>query len=144
MPTSRRTIVIDRPIDVVFAFFTTPANDLRWRPHLKEVDESAVPQTGSRVRQVVAGPGGRGIEADIEVTGLTPPSRYAFQVVKGPARPRGEFLFASRGADATEVTLELAADFSGLKGLILSGSVQKAMDGETAALDTAKSLIESQ
>ena len=144
MPASRRTLVVQRPIDVVFAFFTTPANDLRWRPHVKEIDGSAVPRAGARIRQVVAGPGGRGIEADIEVTALTAPSRYAFQVVKGPARPRGEFLFTTSGADATEVTLELAADFSGLKRLILSGSVQKAMDGETAALDRAKALIESE
>lgn len=144
MPASRRTVVINRPIDVVFAFFTTPANDLRWRPHVKEVDASAVPRTGSRIRQVVQGPAGRGIEADIEVTALTEPSRYAFQVVTGPARPRGEFVFTSRGATATEVTLELAADFSGLKALVLSRSVQRAMDGETAALETAKALVEAE
>lgn len=61
---SRRTIVKRWPTDVVFAFFTTPANDLRGRPHVKENDGSVAPRVGSRVRQVVAGrpgwPGDRG------------------------------------------------------------------------------------
>lgn len=104
---SRRTIVIRWPTDVVFAFFTTPANDLRGRPHVKENDGSVTPRVGvaSPAGRGRAGPDGRGIEADIEVTAFTAPNRYAFQVVKGPARLRGEFRFTSSGADTTEVTM---------------------------------------
>ena len=144
MPAAQRTIVIDRPIDEVFRFFTTPANDPRWRSHVKEVDGSAVPRTGIRIRQVVSGPGGRGIDADIEVTDCTAPTHYAFAVVAGPARPRGEFSFRSNGPASTEVTLGLEAELRGLTRLLLSGSVQKAMEGEVAGLDRAKALIESE
>jgi hypothetical protein len=35
MPAARRTIVIERPIDDVFAFLTDPANDRSWRTHVK-------------------------------------------------------------------------------------------------------------
>jgi uncharacterized protein YndB with AHSA1/START domain len=144
MPAAQRTILIQRPVETVFAFFTTPSNDPRWRPHVKEIDGPAQLQAGSRIHQVVAGPGGRGIDADIEVTDYSAPTRYAFEVVAGPARPRGEYAFESTDGGATTVTFSLTADLSGVKKLFMSGPVQKSMDGEMAALDTAKALLESE
>jgi uncharacterized protein YndB with AHSA1/START domain len=141
MPAATRTITIDRDPDTVFAFFTEPQNDPTWRPHVKEIAAQGPPGPGARIHQVVAGPGGRGIRADIEVTAYEPPSRYAFRVVAGPARPVGEFRFAPVGS-GTEVTFSLSAEIGGLKKLLMSGPVQKSMDGEMAALDRAKALIE--
>jgi hypothetical protein len=89
----------------------------------------------------VEGPGGRGIAADIEVTAYERPTRYAFQVVAGPARPRGEFQFAP-SSGGTEVRFSLSAEIGGIKKFLLSAPVQRSMDGEMAALDTAKRLIE--
>jgi hypothetical protein len=62
--------------------------------------------------------------------------------VAGPVRPRGDFRFAPAGA-GTEVDFSLAGELSGLKKLLMSGAVQKSMDGEMAGLDTAKRIIES-
>jgi uncharacterized protein YndB with AHSA1/START domain len=142
MPSAQRTIVIARPLDGVFAFFTDPANDRSWRPAVKEISTQDPPGVGRRIHQVVAGPGGRGIAADIEVTGYEPSSRYAFQVVAGPARPQGEFRFIET-PNGTEVHFSLSAELSGIKKLLMSGAVQRSMDGEMAGLDTAKRLIES-
>jgi hypothetical protein len=89
----------------------------------------------------VEGPGGRGIKADIEVTGYEPPARYAFKVVAGPARPVGEFRIAPAGTGSS-VSFSLSAELGGLKGLFMGRPVQASMDGEMAALDTAKRLIE--
>ena len=36
MPHAERTITINRSPDDVFAFFTDPAKDRSWRPHVKE------------------------------------------------------------------------------------------------------------
>lgn len=141
MPSAQRTIVIDRGPDQVFAFFADPANDQKWRPHVKEIVAEGAAGVGSRIHQVVEGPGGRGIAADIEVIAYEPPRRYAFQVVAGPARPRGEFLFVPSG-NGTEVRFSLGAELGGFKKLLLSRPVQTSMDGEMAALDTAKGLIE--
>jgi uncharacterized protein YndB with AHSA1/START domain len=141
MPSASRTVIIDRPIDDVFAFFTTHANDLSWRPLLKEITAEGPPAVGARIHQVIPGPGGRGIVADIEVTAYEPPRRYAFKVVAGPVRPHGEFRLRPAGA-TTEVTLSLSADLGGLKKLVLSRPVQKSMNGEVAGLDTAKRVIE--
>jgi uncharacterized protein YndB with AHSA1/START domain len=142
MPSAQRTIVINRPADQVFAFFANPANDQKWREHVKEVAADGPARVGSRVHQVVEGPGGRGIAADIEVTAYEPPTRYAFQVVAGPARPRGEFRFTPSGS-GTQVAFSLSADLGGWKKLLLSGPVQGSMDGEMRALDTAKRLLEA-
>lgn len=144
MPSAQRTIVIDRPVEAVFSFFSTPSNDLRWRPHVKQIEDPPQMRTGERIRQVIAGPGGRGIDADIEVTDYAPSSRYAFTVVAGPARPRGEFVFTNAGPDSTSVTFSLSADLGGLKKMLMSGPVQKSMDAEMASLDTAKRLLESE
>ena len=142
MPSAQRTIVIDKPVDEVFAFFTDPANDLRWRTHVKEVSSGAPVVEGARIHQVVKGPAGRGIPADIVVTAYEPTTRYAFRVVAGPARPVGEFRFAPDG-DATAVSLSLSAELRGLKKMLMSRSVQGAMDGEVRGLDRAKAALES-
>ncbi|MEW1952854.1 SRPBCC family protein [Terrabacter sp. NPDC080008] len=144
MPAAQRTIVIERPLEAVFSFFCTPSNDVRWRPHVKQILDPPEMRPGARIRQVIAGPGGRGIDADIEVTDYAPSSHYAFAVVAGPARPRGEFVFTSMGPGSTSVTFSLSADLGGFKKLLMSGPVQKSMDGEMASLDTAKRLLESE
>jgi uncharacterized protein YndB with AHSA1/START domain len=142
MPEAQRTILIDRPADTVFAFFADPANDQKWRPHVKEIAAPGPIAVGTTVHQVVAGPAGRGIQADIEVTAYEPPTLYAFKVTAGPARPVGEYRFTTSG-NATEVTFVLRAELSGVKKVVMSKPVQSSMNGEMAALDTAKALIES-
>ena len=41
MPRARRRIIIDRPVAHVFAFFSDPSNDLKWRTHAKEIAQTA-------------------------------------------------------------------------------------------------------
>jgi uncharacterized protein YndB with AHSA1/START domain len=141
MPQAQRAVRISRPVTEVFAFFTDPANDSRWRPGVKEISAADAIRVGTRIRQVVAGPGGRGVPADIEVTEYQPPVRYAFRGTAGPVRPVGGFQFASV-SDGTEVSFSLEAELSGIKKLLMSKPVQKSMDGEMAALDKAKEILE--
>jgi hypothetical protein len=75
------------------------------------------------------------------VTAYEPPSRYAFKVIAGPARPVGEFRFTP-AEGGTEVSFSLTAELSGVKAMLMSKAVQKSMDGQMAALDKAKALIE--
>jgi uncharacterized protein YndB with AHSA1/START domain len=141
MPSAHRSVDIHRAPTDVFDFFTDPSNESRWRTHVKEVSADGPVGVGSRIHQVVRGPGGRGIPADIEVTAHEPPHHYAFRVVAGPVRPVGEFRFAGEG-DSTTVSFSLEAPLTGLKKLLMSNAVQKSMDSEMQALDRAKSLIE--
>ena len=135
--------MISRPVSAVFAFFTDHDNDRSWRPAVKEIRADGPPAVGARVHQVIAGPAGRGIPADIEITSYVPDQQYAFAVVAGPVRPRGEFRFAPTADGGTEVALTLSADLGGVKKLLLGRSVQKSMDSEAAGLDRAKSVLES-
>ena len=98
---------------------------------------------GTRIHQVIKGPGGRGLGADIEITANEPSARYAFQVVAGPVHPRGDFRFSPAGS-GSEVSFSLATDLEWLsRSSLCRAAVQRSMDGEMAGLDTAKRLIES-
>ena len=143
MPSAQRTIRIGRSPEAVFAFLTDPTNDLRWRSGVKEMTAEGGPGVGRRIHQVVVGPGGRGIAADIEVTAYDPPTRYAFRTVSGPVRPIGEYRLAASGADGTDLSFALTAEIGGWKRLVMGGAVQKSMDGEMAALDKAKAILET-
>lgn len=142
MPSASRTIYIDRAAAEVFTFFTTPTNEMTWRTSVLEFSSDGPVTAGARIHQRVAGPGGRSIEADIEVTAYEPNSRYAFAGVAGPVRPVGEYRFVEAGG-GTDVTFSLTAEVGGLKKLVMSGPVQKSMDGEMASLDRAKAALES-
>lgn len=97
---------------------------------------------GVRYAQRIAGPGGREVPADIEVTALDPDERVAFRGVAGPVRPRGSYAFMP-AEGGTAVTFTLDAELTGIKKLLLGRAVQKSMDGEMAGLDRAKALLES-
>ena len=143
MPSAQRSVRIGRPVSEVFAFFADPANEPKWRgSHLKEFTPQGPIAVGTRIRQVVAGPMGRGLDADIEITDLQPEARYAFKGVAGPLRPLGEYTFRPV-EDGTEVTFRLDAPLAGLKKVFMGNSVQKAMNAEMAALDTAKAVLEA-
>jgi carbon monoxide dehydrogenase subunit G len=141
MPSAQRTISMNTTPEKAFAFFSDPANDMRWRPGVKEISAMGAPAVGAKVHQVVAGPGGRGIAADIEVTAYEPPTHYAFKVIAGPARPNGEFRIRPT-ASGVDVTFSLDAELGGLKKFLLGRPVQGSMNAEMAALDTAKQLLE--
>jgi uncharacterized protein YndB with AHSA1/START domain len=141
MAHAERTVTINRPPDQVFAFFADPANDRRWRQGVKEMTAEGAPGRGAHVRQVVSGPGGRSIPADIEIDAYDPPTRYAFHAIAGPVRPSGEYRFAP-AASGTAVTFSLNAEVGGWKKWVMGGQVQRTMDGEMAALDRAKAILE--
>lgn len=142
MPHAERTITVLAPPATVFAFFTTPANDPRWRPGVKDIKAEGPPRVGGVVHQTVAGTMGRGIKADIEISAYEPTTLYAFRAVEGPIRPVGSYAFATTEG-GTEVTFTLTAEVTGLKKMIMAAAVQKSMDGEMSALDTAKKILEA-
>lgn len=134
--------MINAPVDTVFAFFTTPANDPLWRGGIKDIHADGEPGVGNVVHQTIAGPMGRGIGADIEITAYDPTSRYAFQVIAGPVRPKGSYDFATVDG-GTQVTFTLEADITGLKKAMMGKPVQKNMDAEMSALDNARRILEA-
>ncbi|HEY3560947.1 MAG TPA: SRPBCC family protein [Kribbella sp.] len=142
MPEAVHTVRINRPADVVFAYFADGENDPQWRPAVKEITRNGPIGPGATYRQRVAGPAGRAIPADFRVTAYEPDSHLAFEVTAGPVRPVGDYRFVAVD-DGTEVTLKLSAELSGLKKLLMSKPVQQSMNSEVTALDHAKEILES-
>lgn len=141
MPHAERTITVSAPPAEVFAFFTTPDNDMRWRPGVKDIHADGEPRVGAVVHQMIAGPMGRGVRADIVITAYEPVTVYAFRAVAGPVRPVGSYVFTEVDG-GTAVTFVLSAEVAGLKKMLMGGQVQKSMDSEMVALDRAKAVLE--
>jgi uncharacterized protein YndB with AHSA1/START domain len=144
MTSSRRKIVINRPVDEVFAYFAEVTNDPHWRGDgVKEIAVDGAMRQGARVHQKLgAGPFGTAVKADMDVAVFQPPTALAFQVVTGPLRPRVDFGFAPVD-EGTEVSFSIDAPLSGLKKLLMGKMAEKSMAAEAAALDNAKRILES-
>ena len=141
MPSAQRSIVIQRPIEDVFAFVADGANAPRWRSGVLDVEHVAGKGVGETWRQGVKGPGGRRIAADYEITAWEPPQHLAFRAIAGPVRPTGEYrLEAEEGG--TRLAFSLAAEVTGWKRFVMGGAVQSTMDAEMAALDRLKAALE--
>jgi uncharacterized protein YndB with AHSA1/START domain len=141
MPEESNTIVIERPVSHVFAFLADPENDKRWRRGVIEITKTGGQGVGSTYRQIMSGPGGRRIDADIEITDFVPDQRIAFRTTAGPVRPTGSYDLHSAGP-GTELTFRLAAQLKGLKRL-MTPMVTRAMRTEVAGLDNIKRILEN-
>jgi len=146
MPSTQRTITINRPADEVFAFFADVANDPKWRgrDHVKEISVNGEMGQGARVHQkLAAGPFGAPVKADMDVVVYKPPTALAFQVTTGPLMPRVDFTFVPDG-QGTAVTFSIDAPLTGLKKRLMGPIARKNVEHAAAALDEAKRLLESQ
>jgi len=143
MPAAERSITINRPVEDVFAFVVDGTKAMQWRPAVLDVARIGGEGLEATYRQGVKGPGGRRISADYEVYDVEPNRRIAFRTIAGPVRPTGGYRFEAV-PEGTAVTFSLAAQLGWLKGLLMSGAVQSSMDGEMAALDNLKRILEGE
>lgn len=141
MPAAQRSIVINRPVDEVWAFVTDGANATKWRSGVLDVAKVSGSGVGEVWKQGVKGPGGRRIDADFEVTAWEPDRLMAFKAIAGPVRPTGEYRFAAENG-GTRLQFALNAELSGLKNLLMGRAVQSTMDAEMTALDRLKAVLE--
>jgi carbon monoxide dehydrogenase subunit G len=141
MPEESNTITVARLAAEVFAFLADAENDKQWRSGVIEMTRTSGQGVGTTYRQIVAGPGGRRIDADVEITEFVPDQRIAFRTTKGPVRPTGSYdLQACDGG--TMVTFRLIATLGGIKKL-MGPMVAKTMKSEVAALTELKRVLES-
>ena len=135
------TVTINRSAQDVFDFVADGSNT-RWRTGVLDIERVASDVTAGTVwKQGMKGPGGRRIAADYRITESQPPSRLAFEVVAGPARPTGVYTLGAAGADATSVTFALDVQPRGFMRL-MAGMIGKQVRQEVAALDELKAVME--
>jgi uncharacterized membrane protein len=141
MPSAQRSIVINRPVDQVWAYVTDGSTAPKWRPGVLDVSKVSGSGIGETWKQGVKGPGGRRIDADYEVTAWEPGKLMAFKAIAGPVRPTGEYRFAAENG-GTRLSFSLQAELSGIKKLLMGGMVQSTMDAEMGSLDRLKAVLE--
>ncbi len=122
-------ITIDRPVKEVFDFILDGTNSPLWRPSV--VDVQLMPGkplgVGTVFKQGLKGPGGR-IDGDYEIIECKPNELIKFQVIAGPARPAGTYIFKSMD-NSTQVTFILDFQPKGLAKL-MDGMINNSMKGE--------------
>jgi uncharacterized protein YndB with AHSA1/START domain len=142
MPSATHETVIARPPEAVFDYLANAENDPAWRPGVLEIERVSGDGVGARYRQVVSGPGGRRIDADIEITAYEPSVRLAFRTVTGPVRPAGEYELEPVDG-GTRVRMTLTAQLSGLKKA-MAPIVAKTMTREVGNLANLRRVLEEQ
>jgi uncharacterized membrane protein len=132
------SILIERPVNVVFDFLADGMNNTRWRPTVTDIQRVAgKPAT---FKQGLKGPGGR-IDGDYEITESRPNELITFQVIAGPARPTGTSKFEAMG-DSTRLTFSLHFEPKGVAKL-MDPMISATMRSEVAMLSNLKAYLES-
>lgn len=142
MAGATHAVVIHRPVAEVFAFVADGEQGTRWRSGVLDIRRIAGEGVGTRYLQGVAGPLGRRVAADYEITVFEPNQRIEFQTVAGPVRPHGRYDFAAEDG-GTRLTFTLDAALNGLRRLLMGSMVQRTMEGEVQALDRLKHVLEA-
>ena len=142
MPHAEHTVTVNRPQKDVFDYLAEGTHNREWRSGVLEIERtSAAEGKGATYRQVLAGPGGRRIDGDYQVTVFEPPRRLEFQVTAGPARPTGVFELSEDADQSTRVRFSLDLNPSGLMRL-MTPMISRQMRREVTQLDNLKAILE--
>ena len=142
MPHAEHTTAINRPVDDVFSYLADGMHNREWRSGVLEIERtSSADGVGATYRQVLAGPGGRRIDGDYRVTEYAPPSRLAFNVIAGPARPEGVFELTELPDDSTRLRFALDLKPAGIMK-VMTPMISRQMQREVAQLEALKKILE--
>jgi uncharacterized protein YndB with AHSA1/START domain len=138
------SVIIDRPIEEVFAFSTDTEKIALWAGPVTEAKQTSegplgVGTTSTRVTQLV----GRRFESDYEVTEYRPNTRYSAKTTSGPFPIVETFSFEA-GEGGTKVTVAMEGDPAGFFKLaepILTRIIKRQMGNDVGTL---KDLLEAQ
>lgn len=134
--------VIDRPIEDVFKFVTTPEHDAQWKPRVVEADPANREMgVGTTWRQVVKAPLGRAETVD-ECTEYEPPSRFGYRSTSGSIPVEAGYTFTPDG-HVSRLRYTGTIEVSGLLRLmqpLLARTIRKDVAASLAGL---KSLLEA-
>ncbi len=100
----KHAIIIDRPIDEVFAFVTNLNNETRWQLEIKSVILEGPLQAGGTFRELRV-TFGRTYDWHFRITEFDPPYRITVDTINGTTRYRGSRIFEAveGGTKVTEI-----------------------------------------
>jgi len=144
MVKNKKIIIINRPIEGVFAFVGDLQNGPQWQPGLLEVQRTTKGPLGigtkfTSVRKFM----GRKMEASSEFVAYEPSSKVAFESASGPVPFETSYLFEST-ADGTRLTATVELQPKGFLRLaepLMARSLRREMETHFSDL---KDLLERQ
>jgi uncharacterized membrane protein len=137
------TIIIERPVEIVYNFLLDGINNPLWRPSVTDIRlvPARSPGVVAAYKQGLLGPGGWRIDGDYEIVDTQPNQLIRFNVTTGPARPTGTYRLEAVG-DSTRLTFILHYEPKGLAKL-MDGMIDKTMQEEVATLANLKAYLEN-
>jgi uncharacterized protein YndB with AHSA1/START domain len=139
----KASVVINQPIEKVFAFVTKPENDEKWYFGLKSWDHTPGEPAGvgstsqSRIRWA-----GVPIEVTWEVIGYEPPTRIEVKTIEGPLAIEAEYELEAVGEGQTKLTVSGEADLVGVFDLAEPLVERRARRQWSASLENLKDVLE--
>jgi uncharacterized protein YndB with AHSA1/START domain len=141
MAHAEATVTINQPVEEVFDFLADGTTNKQWRSGVLDIAKASGDGAGAIYRQTMKGPGGRKIQGDYRVTRLERPTRLAFEVIAGPARPTGSYELRAESPTSTSVTFTLDLEPRGL-AKIMGPMINRQMQKEVASITELKRVLE--
>ena len=144
MATFEINLVINRPIEEVFAFISNPENQPRWRATTLEISRTSSEPLG--IGSIVKGRFtflGRPFEGNLEIIALEPHRSYTARMVGGPFPLEARYTLKPAGS-GTQLTLVIEGEPGGFFKLAEPLVVSLAKRSYEADLHNLKDLLEAQ
>jgi uncharacterized protein YndB with AHSA1/START domain len=144
MTTIAQSIVVERPVEEVFAFVTDARNNPRWQSAAGLQQTQQTPEdpvgVGTRITEVWRFMG-RSSESTSEVTEYEPNKKYTRRLIAGTSPiVRGEYTFEPV-AEGTRWTFEVTIQASGLFAIAEPLLASNLNHGMVANMSVAKTLL---
>jgi len=138
------SVVIDRPVEEVFAYVTDANNDALWQSSTLDTEQTSEGAVGvGTTYRSVSKFLGRRIETTLEVTEHEPPRKQCSRVASGPIPAVGCYLFEPADGGSTRFTQNLAAEVGGFFRLaepLVARAFRRQLEADMATL---KDLLEA-
>lgn len=136
-------VVIERPVQLVFAFVARAENGSMWNSAVRQVRQSSEGPVGvgteySMSRQLPSGP----VENTLQVVDYQPNKSYAIRVTSGPTPFQYRYRVEPLG-DRTRVSLSAEGSLGGPADLLSPIASIVVKRGVQANFETLKALLES-
>jgi uncharacterized protein YndB with AHSA1/START domain len=99
------TVIVNQPIEVVFAFLADGSNNAKWRPDVVNTIFASGPTERAVWAQTSRRPNGGEYATDYRISWYDEPTRLEYTVFAGPHRPIGVYALRTASHGTTEVTL---------------------------------------
>ena len=137
MATLSSSITINKPVDVVWKFFTDINSNMKWRSDLKEVKQLTPGAVGVGTRfSEVSEFMGQKMESPQEITAFDVNKKFGLKSIGGPIPFSGAFNFEPAG-NGTKISVQFEFTPGGFfklaEGMVVS-QAQKQFEGDFAKL----------